>query len=518
MTPPALYSPFRVALLALAAAAGAPLPADAAPADALTLTPCRLKGVEHEARCGVLKRPLNPAEPGGRQIDLHVAVLPAVARNKKPDPLFFFAGGPGQSAIELAGTVARLQGRFLNRRDIVLIDQRGTGRSAPLKCADSDPTVPLAQSNDPAWMANLLRGCREALQALPHGDLRQYTTPIAMADAEAVRQALGLGPVNIVGGSYGTRAVLEFMRQFPGSVRRAVIDGVAPPDMALPVAFSTDGQAAWDALLGDCERDARCAGQYPRLRADWQALLASLPRTVTVAHPLTGREESLTLTRDLLTGLVRVPLYVPALASALPHALTEARAGRFTPLLGLGTAVGGPRGMGLAMGMHYSVVCAEDLPRLSQSADKPGVDFSDAVARSYISACEGWPRGSLSEAFYKVPVTPVPTLVLSGGADPVTPPRHGDRVTRALGPQARHLVVPQAGHGTLALGCMREVVYRFIDTDEPAAALAGLAKDADCGRQVPRPPAFIPVAPRALPVSSPSPALARPAALMGAPR
>lgn len=506
-TPTLLRPAWRAALAGCLGATLMPWAAAQAAAPLLTLQPCRLKGVEHEARCGVLKRPLDPAAPGGRQIDLKVAVLPAVARNKKPDAVFFFAGGPGQSAIDLAGTVARMMGRFLNRRDIVLIDQRGTGGSAPLQCEPESPGRPLAEVHNLQRASEQLRACRDALMALPHGDLRQYTTPIAMADAEAVRQALGLGPVNVVGGSYGTRAVLEYLRQFPGSVRRAVIDGVAPPDMALPMAFSADAQAAMDALLAGCEREARCAAQYPRLRQDWQALLASPPREVVVTHPLTGQDERLTLSRDIISSLARLPLYGPNLASALPYAITEASAGRFTPLLGLTTAIGGPRGLQLAMGMHFSVICAEDLPRLATSPDQPSPDFGDVVLRQYRAACEGWPRGEVPPAFYTLPPTPAPTLVLSGGLDPVTPPRHGERVTRALGPQARHLVVPQAGHGTLVLGCMRDVVYRFVDHDDPAAALAGLKADASCGQAVPRPPAFVPVQPRSGRSTPPAPAV-----------
>jgi pimeloyl-ACP methyl ester carboxylesterase len=498
-----------LALAVLLALALGIAPAGAGEAVAgLTLQPCRLKGVEHDARCGVLKRPLDPSVPAGMAIDLHVAVLPAVARNKKPDPVFFFAGGPGQSAIDLAPSVQGLLGRFLNRRDIVLIDQRGTGRSAPLKCEAEPADQSLAQANDPVRQATRLRACRDRLATLPHGDLRRYTTSIAMADAEAVRVALGAGPINVVGGSYGTRAVLEYLRLYPASVRRAVIDGVAPPDMVLPLSFSTDAQAAFDALLGACERDARCSGLYPRLRSDWQALLASLPREVRVAHPLTGHQEVLTLTRDQLTGLVRLPLYAPVLASALPYAVTEARAGRFTALVGLTTALGGGRGLELAMGMHFSVVCAEDLPRLGLATDRPGPDFGDAMARLYRDACAGWPVGAVASAFYTVPPTPAPTLVLSGGADPVTPPRHGDRVTRALGANARHLVVPESGHGTLALGCMRDVVFRFVDAPDGLAALAGLTAGATCGRAVPRPPAFAPVTPRASDLN-PSPAPSR---------
>lgn len=466
------------------------------------LTPCRLKGLEHEARCGVVKRPLDPAQPQGPRIDVHFAVLPALARHKKPDPVFFFAGGPGQSAMALAGTLARPLARLTNRRDVVLIDQRGTGRSAPLQCPEQPLTQSLREMADPASQVQRLRECRAALQKLPHGDLRQYTTTVAMADAEAVRQALGSPQVNLVGGSYGTRAALEYLRQFPQAVRRVVIDGVAPPDMVLPASFSTDAQAALDALFASCQAEPACAAAHPQLRERWAALLKSLPREVTLAHPVTGREERLTLTRELVTGLVRPPLYAPLLASALPLAIEEAAQGRFTALVGLTSAMAGGRGdpMRLAEGMHFSVICTEDVPRLQAGAstDRPGPDFANDFADMYWRVCDGWPQGVVPPAFYQLPLAPAPVLVMSGGIDPVTPPRHGQRVAQALGAQARHLVVPNAGHGLMLQGCLRDVVFRFIDAPDSAAALQ---VDGACAEKMPRPPAF--VAPGLAPVQTP---------------
>jgi pimeloyl-ACP methyl ester carboxylesterase len=454
------------------------------------LTPCRLQGVEHEVWCGQVRRPLDPAQPHGVQIDVHYAVLPALARNRKPDPVVFFAGGPGQSAIDLAGSVSRLLARVSNRRDIVLVDQRGTGRSAPLKCEEPPPTAPLAEGSDPARQLLRFQDCRAALAKLPYGDLRHFTTWVAVQDADAVRQALGAAQVNLVGGSYGTRAALEYMRQFPQAVRRAVIDGVAPPDMALPASFSTDNQAALDAVFSACEAEPACLQRHPALRADWRALLASLPREVSVAHPLTGLPERGTISRDWVLGLARVPLYVPALASALPQAIGDAARGRFEPLLGLASAMPAGRQGQMAEGMHFSVVCAEDVPRLPQATDRPGADYGDTFAAQYRRICEGWPRGAVPAAFYTLPAAPSATLVLSGGADPVTPPRHGERVTQALGAKARHVVVAQAGHGVMAIGCMRDVLFRFIDAASDDEALK---VDADCARQLPRPPAFLPL-------------------------
>ena len=450
-------------------------------------TPCRLRGVEHEALCGSVQRALDPARPQGTQIAVHYAVLPALARNKRPDPVFFFAGGPGQSAIEIAPQVAAMLARFANRRDIVLIDQRGSGRSAPLLCDAEDPALPLAELFALERQRERLLQCLVKLKTLPYGDLRFFTTTLAMQDADAVRAALGVERINLIGGSYGSRAVLEYQRQFPQRVRRAVLDGVAPPDMVLPAAFSTDNQAALDALFAACEADPACSVREPQLRARWHALLASLPRPVELRHPLTDRSERLTLTRDVLLGLVRAPLYVPALTAALPAAIGQATRGRFDALAGLAQALGGRRGVQLAAGMHFAVVCAEDFPRLAQATDRPGADFGGSFAALYGDVCAAWPRGEVPAAFYTLPPAPAATLVLSGGIDPATPPRHGQRVARALGAQARHVVVPNAGHGVMAIGCMRDVLFRFVDANSDGQAQQ---VDAACVTGIPRPPMF----------------------------
>jgi len=321
--------------------------------------------------------------------------------------------------------------------------------------------------------------------------LRQFTTTQAVEDADAVRVALEADNVNLIGGSYGTRVVLEYMRQRPQTVRRSVIDGVAPPDIALPASFSTDNQAALDATLAACEAEPRCKARYPTLRAEWTALLASLPHAASVTHPVTGAIERVTFTRDTVLNLVRSPLYVPALAAALPMAISEAARGRFEPLVGLASVSSGDRRAGLAEGMHFSVVCAEDWPRVAQSKDTPGGDFSDAFAQVYGKVCADWPRGNVAKAFYELRPASSATLLLSGGADPVTPPRHAERVAKVMGSRAVHVVVPQAGHGVMPLSCMRDVVFKFINAVNDAEALK---VDTDCARAVPRPGAFLPVA------------------------
>ncbi|MDT9001620.1 alpha/beta fold hydrolase [Paucibacter sp. APW11] len=463
-----------------AAAAAATVPA--------STTPCRIDGVPTELQCGVLKRALDPARPQGTQIDVHYVIAPAMARNKQPDPVLVLAGGPGQSAISLAGSVLPRLSRLNNRRDIVLIDQRGTGKSAPLMCPD-ESKLPLAEGLNQQLQLQRLQQCRESLEKLPYGDLRFFTTSIAMQDFDAVRDQLGVAQWNLYGASYGTRAALEYQRQFPEHVRRNVIDGVAPPDMVLPASTSSDIQAALDAVFAACEKESACQARYPRLREQWRALLASLPRQISLAHPSTGEPQQLTLHRSAVLNAVRSPLYMPVIASGLPAAIQAASAGRFEGLLGLSGVLASGRGSRMATGMHFSVVCAEDMPRLSQSRDLPGADIGRNDIELYTEVCKTWPRGEVQPAFYTMPPARTPVLLLSGGADPVTPPRHGERAKAALGALAKHLVVPASGHGVLTLGCMRDQMFRFIDAREDAEALK---VDAGCAAQMPRPGAYLP--------------------------
>jgi pimeloyl-ACP methyl ester carboxylesterase len=457
------------------------------------LNPCRIAGIRNEVQCGVVTRPLNPAQPDGVTIDVHYVVVPAMARRRLPDPVFLLAGGPGQSAITVAPQVMHVFSRLNNRRDIVFVDQRGTGRSAPLECEDPRHQ-PLAEQTDPERQFLQLGRCREKLQTLPHvksaDGLRYYTTTIAMQDLDAVRRQLGVERVDLVGASYGTRAALEYLRQFPAQVRRVVIDGVAPPDMVLPLSYAIDGQRVFDAVFAACEAEAACAMAHPALRSEWGTVMAGLPKKVTVAHPLSGQAETFTLTREMVLGAVRGPLYSPAIAAALPQAIAEAARGRFEPLAGMSSLFASRKGMSMAMGMHFSVVCSEDHPRMGQAPDSAASDFGRDFTRLYERVCATWPHGEVPAAFYRIPSSPVPVLIMSGGLDPVTPPRHGERVARALGANALHVVVPNAGHGVMSISCMRDVLYRFIDAEEDDEALA---VDASCARNVPRPLAYQPL-------------------------
>jgi pimeloyl-ACP methyl ester carboxylesterase len=447
------------------------------------LEPCRLPGLEREARCGTVSVPADPAAPEGKKFAVRYAVLPALARIKLDDPVFVLAGGPGQAATGVAGQVAPIFDKLNARRDLVFVDQRGTGASAPFACPQPASEF---EEFDAQRAVERLRECARAATIDP----ALLPTWIATRDLEAVRAALGAEQINLWGASYGTRAALDYLRQFPQRVRSVVLDGAAPPDMALPAAMSVDADAALEAALARCAADPACSARYPDLRATVARLLdqAAQGQRISVADPLTGRRTELALSPTLLAALLRAPLYVPTYAAVLPYALAEAGAGRFEPLAALAAGLAGPVSRNFAEGMHYAVVCAEDLPRIDAAARQQAAAtrLGTTIIELYAQACGALRAGAVPAEFYTVPASRVPVLILSGGADPATPPRHGEAVAQRLG-NALHLVAPQLGHGVSGAGCAPDLIARFVRQ----ASFDGI--DGACLQKIPAPSFFQPL-------------------------
>jgi pimeloyl-ACP methyl ester carboxylesterase len=459
------------------------------PRSAIALADCRLPGLDMEARCGRHEVWEDRAAGSGRRITLRVAVIPAKARGREPDPIFVIAGGPGQGAISLASQVMPLFTRLNDARDIVFLDQRGTGDSAPLDC--DDDTQPLQMLFEDALPERLVTKCLAGLDADP----RQYVTPIAMEDLDEIRGALGYDKINLWGGSYGTRAALEYVRRHEDHVRSLVLDGVAPANMKLPLSFVADGDAALQQLIKACEEEAACRHTYPDLRVMIVSLRGQLqrrPARATIQDPRTGDRATIQVNENVfLSGLFR-PLYVAELASLLPFGVSAATSGDFNPLLAQNLELADDIAENLSIGMHLSVICAEDIPRITR-ADLEGLNqsfFGRALVDDFVRACGIWPRGKLPDDYYTPVKSNVPALILSGGIDPATPPRHGEMVASTL-PNARHFVAPALGHGVSLHGCAPRLIESFIR--------AGSSKDLDgkCLQRIPRPLFVLPLgAPR----------------------
>jgi pimeloyl-ACP methyl ester carboxylesterase len=475
---------FAVAALAVAACTSAP----DAPRPTVALDSCRLPGVDVAARCGTLEVWEDREAKSGRRIRLEIAVVPARLRARESDPIVVLAGGPGQGAISLASQVMPLFARLNDARDIVLIDQRGTGSSHPLDC-DDDEEQSLQSLFEDTLPQKALQRCLADLDADP----TKYITAIAVEDYDEALTALGYGTVNLWGGSYGTRVALEFVRRHGSRVRSAVMDGVAPAGMKLPLSFVADGNAALERLLADCDGDERCRQLYPSLRAtigEVRGALARGPVRAAIQDPRTGERETISVNENVfLSGIFR-PLYVAELASLLPYGISSAARGDFNPLLAQNLEFADDVSENLSIGMHLSVICAEDVPRITPEdlAKLPGSFFGRALVDDFIKACAWWPRGKVPADFYEPVRSDVPVLMLSGGIDPATPPRHAQQVAATLR-NAQHFIAPRVGHGVSLHGCAPRLVESFIKA--PATKLEG-----KCLERIPRPLFVLPLGTR----------------------
>ncbi len=453
------------------------------------LKTCRVDGFAQEVQCGELQRPLDPDQPQGKQIDIHFIVLKAQDKNKAPDPVFLLAGGPGQSAISVASYIQVVFEKLQRRHDLVFVDQRGTGKSAPLECPEHDDLQGIGVAD---YGVRQILACKAQLEKLPYGDLRFFTTTIAMQDLDAVRDLLHYPQIDLIGVSYGTRAALEYQRLFPDHVRRTVLDGVVQPDQMFG---DSDLQKALNKFFSDCDVDARCHQAYPTLRADWKKLLANLPQNAVITHPRLGTTIKANVARDDVLSWVSKVVYSPVNTAALPHAIEQAGQNNFNPLLALAGGGGLPGPGDIAMGMHFSTVCAEEYSRMAnQPSPAADDDFAGMHNQEYVKVCQQWPIGKVPHDFYTTPASKTAVLLLSGGIDPVTPPWHAEKVASALGPAARHIVLDNSGHGMMQQPCLTDVVANFINAKTDAEATG---VDAKCVKQIPRPGVWIAPAPKA---------------------
>jgi pimeloyl-ACP methyl ester carboxylesterase len=454
-----------VAALALVLALAVTSAAQAKPATpTLELTPCELHmpgtSMRAPAECGWYEVAENPAEPGGEQIKLRVARVPAHGREREPDPLVLFAGGPGQAATEAWLIVAPAFQKLNENRDILLIDQRGTGQSNPLRCREIGLDEALLQDWD-----DLEGNTRECLEGLP-GDPRFYTTTIAMQDYDQVRAALGYEQLNLFGVSYGTRAAQVYLRLFPEHVRTVVLDSVVPQDLALGSEHGRRLDEAVARVLDSCEADSQCREAFPNSRENLRLMADAVqtnPVKLSVLHPLTGQPHELEFNRDLLGGAIRFLSYSAETQALLPLLINEAATtgdySRITSQLMI-TATGIAEA--IAQGMELSVICAEDLPRFPEEV--PGAQdhlLGDTMMKASRIQCGIWPRGEVPADFNEPVVSDKPVLLLSGEFDPVTPPEYADRVLQHLS-KGKHLVAPGQGHSVTGKGCLGRLVTEFI--------------------------------------------------------
>jgi pimeloyl-ACP methyl ester carboxylesterase len=451
-------------------------PVAAAGVNVLPLHECRL---EHPlnlssvaARCGVLRVPLDYEHPDAAGIDLNVAVVPALNRRSTAAPLFLLAGGPGQSAVQ---SYAALNSAFslINRNHaVVLVDQRGTGKSSPLSC---DYPEDWSEPADP--MPALRQATATCLTKLGE-NARFYTTSVAVKDIDAVREALGFEQVDLYGGSYGTRVAELYMRRYPNRTHAVILDGVIYPQQIIGAETPQDGDRALNLILARCKAAPDCAAAYPELQQDLASLLKQFGLqkvSVTIDDPNSGLPLTLEFNHSILSAALRFLSYSAMQASLLPALIHKAAHGMLRPLASQAIMNSRQIGDQIANGMQYSVICSEDEPLMSANVDRAamtkafqGTEQIDALHE----ICKLWPRGPVDSDLHAPLQSDIPTLLLSGEADPVTPPAGAEKAAQGL-THHRHLILNGEGHGQLATGCTPRLMANFLDTATPEKLDAG---------------------------------------------
>ena len=452
----------------LASGAGAAPPLSSGPR--LALAPCRLPGLEREARCGTYEVFEDRTARSGRKIGLRVVVIPAGPAGQHPaaaDPVVYFEGGPGGSAVDSGPGLLEEFPAALRDRDLVLVDARGTGGSSPLLCPAQQGLRQIEEALDTFMSPAAARRCREALSR--GHDLTQYTTDAIVDDVDEVRDALGYGKVNLLGASYGTRAALVYLRRHPEAVRSALLISVVPQDARVPRLLAPHTQAAFERMAADCTAEPACRQAFPDPKADLKAVLdrlAASPAEVTVDDE-EGRERTMRLSRDGAAQTVRYLLYSPARAREVPAVLRRAAAGDLQPLA--------QRAHDLATfflasppdGLYLSVTCAEDVAFVDPEEARrqaAGTFMGDFRLLQQIAACAEWPAARLPSGFLDPVRSTAPVLILAGENDPATPLAWAEQVAASLA-GSRILVIPGGAHsftGLEGIECTDRVAADFL--------------------------------------------------------
>jgi pimeloyl-ACP methyl ester carboxylesterase len=443
--------------------------------------PCKLPGVDEELLCGKLSVFENRQTRKGRKIELNVVVVPALEQKNKKEPLFELTGGPGVAATMSAYPYTTFLREQRRQRDIVLVDQRGTGASNPLQCDRS-----LKKSLDEMYPVEYVKSCRRKLERV--ADLTLYTTPIAMDDLDDVRAWLGYDKINLIGLSYGTRAALVYLRQHPERVRSAVLMGVAPTSARLPLYHTSNAERAVDLLFKECAANASCNKTYPNIDRQFREVLTRLEQK-PVRLKYGAGSIVVEIRHDVFAEELRSRLYSPTEARRVPYVISEAAKGNFEPYLRLAIPPDPSSKVSsfIADGMYLSVTCAEDVPFIDPAEAERlnrGTFFGNYRVLQQRRACEHWPRGAISADYHKPTVASAPVLIIAGNMDPVTSPAWAKEVAAHL-PNAQLWLIPHHAHapvGLSNLNCLDRRILEFLD--QPNKRL-----DLSCGDQM-LPPAF----------------------------
>ena len=413
-----------------------------------------------EARCGTLTVLEDPNDADGRQIDLAWAVVPARRSSFEPDPIVFLAGGPGQAARDVAPRVSAALRNANRTRDLIFLDQRGTGGSNALTC-EFEETDYLVEPDWDEFNAQL-RQCMDDNGA----DLRFYTTADGARDLETLRQHIGVEQFNLIGGSYGTRMAQVYLKQYPERVRSVILDGVVPSRLVLGSEHAAKLDQSLEKLFAACAAETQCNAQFPNLSsafAELKARYAEQSVTISLTHPRTGVAEEVLFTDQMLAGALRFLAYSPVSQMMIPYLVHEAAVtGQPERLAAQAMIQTSAITDALAIGPNFTVGCSEDWPHWPVGEYNSGTLLGNLMDDSFNQVCAWWPANPVGSDFHESFSSDVPMLILSGEFDSVTPPEYGDEAAEQFD-NSLHLVAEGLGHIVMNDPCMSEIVTEFVE-------------------------------------------------------
>jgi len=448
------------------------------------LRPCHFPNHASELLCGKYEVYEDRAAKTGRRITLNILIVPALTPAPAPDPVFFLAGGPGQGAARIARAGEDPLMRELRReRDLVFIDQRGTGDSKRLGCTDPADRALLQNYFREVFPFETISACRQTLER--SADLKFYTTPLAMADMEEVRAALGYDKINLYGVSYGTLSALEYLRRYSDHVRTAMLAGVVTPAAKLPLQFAKGAQHAMDRLIEDCAADESCRSAFPRLKDDFASLLNAFtdgPVRFALTRPMTKTKQPVSMSRGVFTERLRLMLSDHSSASLVPFLIRRAAQGDWLPFGQVAVTPTFAPAYTLALGAYLTITCSESVAftGADEIAEKTaGTFLGDYRIRRHQLACAEWSRNDIPSDYFLPVESDVPVLMLSGDVDPATPMEFG-KVAVARLTNGRQVLLRNTPHSYTSV-CVRGLVVEFI------AKGSAENLDATCAERIRRP-------------------------------
>ena len=431
---------------------------------AIEFTDCRI-GADNskkiKAQCATFSVAENRNKPT-RMIDLNIAVIRSKAPKKQADPVIMLAGGPGQSAVESYPGTAHAFNAILKDRDVVLVDQRGTGKSNILKC-DFDLSLLEEMQKDKSLIYKEVKKCAEGLDA----DTRFYTTTESIKDLEEVRKAMGIEKWNLLGISYGTRKALTYVKLFPKAIRSVILDGVVPQQEALAFSHEKNLVSALQKQFQQCQKQQACADAFGDVEQQmWQLFdkVESEQPKIRLQNFMTGEYEEFTFTKEHLGTAIRMFAYSSNSMNLLPLMIHNGLQGQLETLASQANMISSMMQDSIS-NVELSIICAEDVPFYGEPEVNEHSIFGNDFIENTKKNCQVWPHTVVEASFKEAVTSDLPFLLLSGELDPVTPPEFAETTLKTLS-NAQHLIAKGQGHNVFPLGCMPDIITDFIHDPE----------------------------------------------------